>query len=202
MRDGVSLRIVAHQRAARAAPCRRRLSTDRNRIWSIACGRAAIRCSCRHSNLVRRRADRELDRRLVHHAVVDALEPVVEEAHLIRPALLGVERMHVGAGLDAQLLVLGGGAHEGLGVAAQMQADAGPVADREHRHGDLVPLRLRAVEGAAVEIVAQPEVQRVDLPRHRALLRGAAERVVHQMRGEPVGHEHARGCRRGSSASR
>ena len=80
-------------------------------------------------DLVAALADRELDRRLVHHAVVDALEPVVEEAQLIAPALLGVERMHVRAGVDAQLLVLRGGAHERLGVAAQMQRHAGPVAD-------------------------------------------------------------------------
>ena len=52
-------------------------------------------------------ADRELDRRLVHHAVVDAFEPVVEEADLIGPPSSAVERMHVAAGVDAQLLVLG-----------------------------------------------------------------------------------------------
>src|SRR5262249_24138385 len=46
-------------------------------------------------DLVLALADRELDRRLVHYAVVDALEPVVEEAKLIALALLRVERMDV-----------------------------------------------------------------------------------------------------------
>ncbi len=71
-------------------------------------------------DLVAALADRELDRRLVHHTVVDALEPVIEKAQLILPAFLGVERMHMGAGLHAQLLVPGGGAHEGFGIAAQV----------------------------------------------------------------------------------
>ena len=142
-------------------------------------------------DLVAALADRELDRRLVHDAVVDAFEPVIEEADLIGPPLLGIERVHVAAGMDAQLLVLGCGAHIGLGIAAQMQAEAGPVADREHRHGDLVPLRLRAVQGAGVEIIAQPEVERVDFPGVWQLLRGAPQLVMQQMRGEPIGHEHA-----------
>ncbi len=95
------------------------------------------------------------------------------------------------SGMDAQLLVPGGGAHEGFGVAAQMQCHAGPVADREQRHRDAVPLRLGAAEGAAVEIVAQPEMHRVHLPAVGLLARRAAQHVVHQMRREPVGHEHA-----------
>ena len=135
--------------------------------------------------------DGELDRRLVHHAVVDAFQPVVQEAGLILPRFLAVERMHVAAGMDAQLLVLGGRAHEGLGVAAQMEPEAGPVADRIERHRDLVPLRLRAMEGAAVEIVGEPEVDDVHLPGVGQVLRSAPELVVHQMGGEPVGHEHA-----------
>ena len=61
----------------------------------------------------------------------------------------------------------------------------------KHRHRDLVPLRLRAAERAAVEIVVQPEPQRVGLPAVGQVLRRAAERVMHQVRGEPVGHEHA-----------
>src|SRR5436190_10910864 len=54
-------------------------------------------------------ADRELDRRLLHHAGVDVLEPVVEEAQLVAPAVLAVERMEVRAAMDAQLLLLRGG---------------------------------------------------------------------------------------------
>ena len=44
---------------------------------------------------------------------------------------------------------------------------------------------------AAVEIVVQPVPQRVGLPAVRLMLRRAAHHVVHQVRGEPVGHEHA-----------
>src|SRR5262245_62720272 len=51
-------------------------------------------------------ADRELDRRLLHDAIVDVLEPIVEEAQLIAPAVLAVERMQVRAAMDAQFLVL------------------------------------------------------------------------------------------------
>ena len=93
--------------------------------------------------------------------------------------------------MDAQFLVRRRGAHEGFGIAAQMQAHARPIADGKHRHIDLVPLRLRAAEGAAVEIVVQPEIQRVDLPAVGLLLRGAAEQMMQHMRGEPVGHEQA-----------
>ena len=99
--------------------------------------------------------------------------------------------MHVRAGVDAKLLVRRRGAHERLGVAAQMQSHARPIADAEHRHSDLVPLRLRAAECAAVEIVAEPEMQRVDLPRIRMVPRRAADDVMHQMRDVPVGHEQA-----------
>src|SRR5262249_61576321 len=40
-------------------------------------------------------ADCKPHRRLSHHAVVDALEPVIEETNLIAAAVLGVERMHM-----------------------------------------------------------------------------------------------------------
>ena len=43
-------------------------------------------------DLVAALADRELHRRLLHDAVVDAFEPVVEEPQLIAPPFLGVER--------------------------------------------------------------------------------------------------------------
>ena len=97
----------------------------------------------------------------------------------------------MGAVLHAQLFVRRVGAHIGLGVATQMQTKAGPVADRQKRHGDLVPLRLRAAEGTTVEIVVQPEMQRVLLPGIRMNLRSAAEGVMNQMSGEPVRHEDA-----------
>src|SRR5262249_9796566 len=102
-------------------------------------------------HLVAALTDRELHRRLRHDAVVDAFEPVVEETQLIAPSVLGVERMHMRAGVDAKLLARRRRPHEGLGVPAQMQSHARPIADAEHRHLDLVPLRLRAAEGAAVE---------------------------------------------------
>src|SRR5438128_8663046 len=63
-------------------------------------------------------ADRKLDRRLLHHAVVDIFEPVVEEAQLIAPSILAVERMVMRAAMDAQLLVLRGGADIALGGTA------------------------------------------------------------------------------------
>ena len=85
-------------------------------------------------------ADHELHRRLVHDPGVDALQPVVEEAQLVEPAFLGMERMEVRAGVDAQLLVLRGRVHEAFGVAAQVQPRAGPVADAVERHRDLRPI--------------------------------------------------------------
>ena len=81
--------------------------------------------------------------------------------------------------------------HERLGVAAQVQPEAGPVADAVERHGDLVPLRLRAGQHAAVEVVVHPVPHRVGLPAIRQSLRRAAHHVVHGVRGDPVGHEHA-----------
>ena len=84
------------------------------------------------------------------------------------------------------------------GVAARMKASVlprrcRPMPDQlptlKHRHVDLVPLRLAAAKGAAVEIVAQPEMQRVDLPAVRHLLRGAPQQMMQQMRGVPIGHE-------------
>src|SRR5262245_63043664 len=70
-------------------------------------------------HLVAAFADGELHRRLIHNAIVDAFEPIVEEAQLIAPSLLGIEGMYMSAGVDAQLLVRRSSAHEGLGVAAQ-----------------------------------------------------------------------------------
>src|SRR6201989_576855 len=72
-----------------------------------------------------------------------------------------------------------------------MQRHAGPVANREQWHVDLVPLRLGAAESATIEIIAQPKMERIDRPCIRKLLRSAADSMMHQMRGEPVGHEHA-----------
>ena len=95
-------------------------------------------------------ADRQLDRRFLHHAVVDVLEPVVEEAKLVAPPILAVEGVIMRAAMDAQLLVLRGGAHVGLGGAAQVQPHAGPVTDRPHGKIDLIPLRLLALEYPAV----------------------------------------------------
>jgi len=63
-------------------------------------------------------ANGELDRRFGHHAVVDVLEPVIEEAQLIAPPVFAVERMVVRAAMDAQLLVLRGGAHVAFRCAA------------------------------------------------------------------------------------
>ena len=99
--------------------------------------------------------------------------------------------MHVRAGVDAKLLVRRGRAREGLGVAAQMQSHAGPVADAEHRYGDPVPLRLGAAKRAAVEIVAEPEVKRVGVPPIRMMAGGATDDVMHEMRHVPIGHEQA-----------
>ena len=105
-------------------------------------------------------ADLQLDRRLIHDAGVDPLEPVVEEAQLIQAAFLGVERMEVRSRMDAQLLGLACRIHEAFGVAAQMQADAGPVADAVQRHRDLVPLGASQAPELGIEIVAGP------LPEH------------------------------------
>src|SRR5262249_17663538 len=38
-------------------------------------------------------ADCELDRRLLHHAVIDVLKPMIEEAQLIAPPIIAVERV-------------------------------------------------------------------------------------------------------------
>src|SRR5262249_42087798 len=71
----------------------------------------------------------QLGRRLRHDPGVDALQPVVEEAELVGAAFLAVKRVEVRAGVDPQLLVLARRLRERFGVAAQMQPDAGPVAD-------------------------------------------------------------------------
>src|SRR5215472_13058568 len=66
-------------------------------------------CACKRPfvleaplHLVAAFADGELHRRLIHNAIVDAFEPVVEKAQLIAPSLLGVEGMYMGARVDAQ----------------------------------------------------------------------------------------------------
>jgi len=51
-------------------------------------------------------ADEELDRGLAHDSGINALEPVVEEAQLVGPPFLGVERVVMRTGMNAQLLVL------------------------------------------------------------------------------------------------
>src|SRR2546423_5716069 len=73
-------------------------------------------------------ANGELHRRFGHHAVVDVLEPVVEETQLITPPIFAVEWMGMRAAVGAQLLLLRGGAHVAFGCAAQVQSPALPVA--------------------------------------------------------------------------
>ena len=123
-------------------------------------------------------ADLELDRRLVHHAGVDALEPVVEPAQLVDAGLERMERMEVAAGMDAQLLVLRGGQHVGLGVAAQVHREAAPVADAVHRHLDLVPLRALLPPLVGVEVLAHVLPQDVVVERIRVVAARAPEQVV------------------------
>jgi hypothetical protein len=134
-------------------------------------------------------ADRELHRRFLHHAVVDVLEPVVEESKLVAPPVLAVEGMIMRAAMDAQLFVLRGGAHIGLGGAAQVQSHAGPVADRPHGKIDLVPLRLLALEHPAVEAVAHESPQYVVLKRIWIVAVGATEQVMRHVGGEPADDE-------------
>ncbi len=134
-------------------------------------------------------ADRELDRRLLHHAVVDVLQPVVEEAQLVAPPVLAVERMEVRTAMDAQLLVLRRRAGIALGGAAQVQPHAGPVADRPHRQVDVLPLRLLALERAAVEAVAHEPPQHVVLERVGIIAVGPTQHMMRHVRGEPAADE-------------
>ncbi len=76
-------------------------------------------------------ADEQLHRRLAHDAGVLALQPVIEKAQLVAPAFLGIERVVVRAGVNAQLLPFRRGAQVAFGVAAQMQPHAAPVAGAE-----------------------------------------------------------------------
>src|SRR5215813_42373 len=87
-------------------------------------------------------ADSELHRRLLHHTVVDVLEPVIEELELVAPPILGIERVVVRAAMNTKLLVLRGGAHVALGRPAQVQSHARPIANRPHGQIDFLPLRL------------------------------------------------------------
>src|ERR1700756_188895 len=96
---------------------RRGLRQIEKKTWPLrACERPFVFEAPLH--LVAALTDREPHRRLRHDAVVDAFEPVVEEAQLIAPPVLGVEWMHMRAGMDAELLVRRRRPHEGLGVAA------------------------------------------------------------------------------------
>ena len=62
--------------------------------------------------------DLQLDRRFVHDAGVDALQPVIHETQLIDAPFFGMEGVVMRTGMDAQFLVLGGGLRKSLGVAA------------------------------------------------------------------------------------
>ena len=99
--------------------------------------------------------------------------------------------MHVGAGMDAQLLVL---------EAARTKASLLP------RRCNPMPVQLPTLSigtvilshcawaprnCAAVETVGEPEMQRVDLPCVRLMAGGAADEVMHHVRHQPVGHEQA-----------
>ncbi len=134
-------------------------------------------------------ADGELHRRLLHHAIVDVLEPVVEEAQLVVPPIVAVERMIMRAAMDAQLFMFRGGAHVALGGPAQVQSHARPVADRPHRNIDLVPLRLLVLERTAVQTVAHEAPEHVVLKRVGIVLVGAPQQVVRHMGGEPADNE-------------
>src|SRR5262249_15185631 len=90
---------------------------------------------------------------------------------------------------DAPLFVFWGGAPGTLRGGPPVQPHAGPIADRPHGEIDLVPLRLLALEHAAVEAVAHEAPQHVVLKRVRIVPVGATEQVMRHVGGEPADDE-------------
>ena len=98
--------------------------------------------------------------RLLVPAVLLAVQEVVEEPQLQLAAVVGVEVRPVLDPVRLQPLLLGGGAHEALEVAARMQALAAPVGGREQGHLDLGPvgralLVVLVVEGMLADLGAE-----------------------------------------------
>ena len=91
--------------------------------------------------------------------------------------------------MDAQFLVLGSGAQVPLGIAAQVQPHAAPVARGEHRHVDAVPRSAALIEPAGVEVVAHVLPQPVVRKSVRVVLLRLAQQVVRYVVVEPIGHE-------------
>ena len=97
--------------------------------------------------------------------------------------------MEVRAAVNSQLLVLGGGEHEGLGVAAQVQSERGPIAGTVERHRDLLPAGATHAPVFGIEVVAHVLPQEVVVKSVRVVAARLAEQVVRGLRGMPVGHE-------------
>src|SRR5262249_30664666 len=122
-------------------------------------------------------ADFELHRRLGHGAGCGALQPVVEPAQLIDARLERVERVEVGAGVYAQLLVPRRSAHVALSVPAQVQRGAAPVADGVE--GDLDPVPARTVQPPVlrVEVLAHEVPEQIVVEGVRIVGTGLAQQV-------------------------
>src|SRR5262249_38141083 len=103
--------------------------------------------------LLSRMAHLQQDLGLLAPARILALEKMGEEFLLQPDAIVGVE---VGPVLDAvhlEPLLLGGGAHETLEIAARVQALAAPVGGGKERGLDLAPVRhARAPKLVGVEL--------------------------------------------------
>ncbi len=147
------------------APCRRAFARrarrpGRDRAWSICVRLSGHSFSARSTNFSPVMADLQLDVRLLVPAVLLAVQEMVEEPQLQLAAVVGVEMRPVLDAVHFQPLVLGGGPHEALEIAARMQRLAAPVGGREKRRLDLRPDRrarpvVVVVERMGADVVAE-----------------------------------------------
>jgi hypothetical protein len=100
----------------------------------------------------------QLRARLLRPAGVLAVQEIVEEAQLLRAAVVGVEMRPVLDAVRLQPFLLGGRTHEAFEIAARMQALAAPIGGGEQRRHHLVPDRR------AVAVIFIVERMGPDLP--------------------------------------
>src|SRR5712671_2871228 len=103
----------------------------------------------------------QLHARLPVPAVLHVLQVVIEEPLLQRAAVVGVEMRPMLDAVGFEPLVLRGGAHESLEVAAWMKALSAPVGGGEQRHGDFFPDRRAALVIGVVERVREDVIAEV-----------------------------------------
>jgi len=103
--------------------------------------------------------------------------------------LFRVEGVDMRAGMDPELLMLGGGEHESFGAAAQVHGESAPVARGIQWHRDPIPPGAAHAPVLGIEIVAHVVPQQVVVEGVGIVAARLAQQVARCFHGEQGAQE-------------